>query len=145
MIDGVIPALNSRIAYWLQFLIDGRISLQFDNELEEKIERSPPDGDPFVYHAMSGGERRRLNLAVSQAFAHVMMLNSGTCPSLVFLDEVTTNIDQIGVVGVYNMIMELAKSRQVFITTHDGNLREMLDGCEVITIEKKRGRATLKN
>ena len=145
VIDGVIPALNSRIAYWLQFLIDGRISLQFDNELEEKIERSPPDGDPFVYHAMSGGERRRLNLAVSQAFAHVMMLNSGTCPSLVFLDEVTTNIDQIGVVGVYNMIMELAKSRQVFITTHDGNLREMLDGCEVITIEKKRGRATLKN
>jgi DNA repair exonuclease SbcCD ATPase subunit len=145
VIDGIIPALNSRVAYWLQFLIDGKISLKFDNELDEKIERSPSDGDPFVYHAMSGGERRRLNLAVSQAFAHVMMLNSGTCPSIVFLDEVTSNIDQIGVVGVYNMIMELAKDRQVFVTTHDGNLREMLDGCEVITIEKKCGRATLKN
>ena len=145
VIEGIIPALNSRVAYWLQFLIDGRISLKFDNELDEKIERNPSDGDPFVYHAMSGGERRRLNLAVSQAFAHVMMLNSGTCPSLVFLDEVTSNIDQIGVVGVYNMIMELAKDRQVFVTTHDGNLREMLDGCEVITIEKKGGRATLKN
>lgn len=145
VIDGVIPALNSRVAYWLQFLIDGKISLKFDNELDEKIERNPPDGDPFVYHAMSGGERRRLNLAVSQAFAHVMMLNSGTCPSLVFLDEVTSNIDQIGVVGVYNMITELAKDRQVLVTTHDSNLREMLDGCEVITIEKKDGRSTLKN
>jgi DNA repair exonuclease SbcCD ATPase subunit len=145
VIDGIIPALNARIAHWLQFLIDGRISLEFNNELEEKIERRPADGDPFVYHAMSGGERRRLNLAVSQAFAHVMMLSSGTCPSLVFLDEVTTNIDQMGVLGVYNMITELAKDRQVFITTHDHNLLEMLDGCEVITLEKKGGFTRLKN
>jgi len=144
IIDGIIPALNSRVAYWLQFLIDGKISLEFNNELEEKIERSPSDGDPFVYYAMSGGERRRLNLAVSQAFAHVMMLSSGMSPSLVFLDEVTTNIDQIGVVGVYNMIVELAKDRQVFITTHDQNLLEMLDGCELINLEKRKGFTHLK-
>lgn len=144
VIEGIIPALNSRIAYWLQFLIDGKIKLEFDNELEEKIQRNPSDGDPFVYYAMSGGERRRLNLAVSQAFAYVMMLNSGMCPSLVFLDEVTTNIDQIGVVGVYNMILELAKDRQVFITTHDQNLLEMLDGCELINLEKRKGFTTLK-
>lgn len=145
VIDGIIPALNSRIAHWLEFLIDGKISLRFNNELEETIERSPSDGDPFVYHAMSGGERRRLNLAVSQAFAHVMTLSSGTCPSLVFLDEVTTNIDQVGVIGVYNMIMELAKDRQVFVTTHDQNLLEMLDGCELLTLEKNGGFTRLKN
>lgn len=143
IIDGIIPALNSRIAYWLQFLIDGKITLEFDNQLEETISRNPSDGDPFVYHAMSGGERRRLNLAVSQAFAHVMMLNSGRSPSLVFLDEVTTNIDPIGVVGVYNMIMELAKERQVFITTHDQDLLDLLQGCENVTLEKKRGFTTL--
>lgn len=145
VIEGIIPALNSRVAYWLQFLIDGKISLEFNNELEEKIERNPSDGDPFVYYGMSGGEKRRLNLAVSQAFAHVMMLNSGTCPNVVFLDEVTTNIDQIGVIGVYNMIMELAKDRKVFITTHDQNLLEMLDGCELISLEKKNGFTRMKN
>jgi DNA repair exonuclease SbcCD ATPase subunit len=145
VIDGIIPALNARIAHWLQFLIDGKIALEFDNSLEESIQRNPSDGDPFVYHAMSGGERRRLNLAVSQAFAHVMMLNSGTYPSLVFLDEVTTNIDQMGVVGVYNMIMELAKDRQVFVTTHDQNLLDMLDGCQLLTLEKKGGFTRLKN
>lgn len=139
VIDGIIPALNSRVAYWLQYLIDGKIQLSFDNQLEETIGRNPTDGDPFVYHAMSGGERRRLNLAVSQAFAHVMMLNSGACPSLVFLDEVTTNIDPIGVVGIYNMIMELAKERQVFVTTHDQGLLEMLEGCETIALEKQNG------
>lgn len=144
IIDGIIPALNSRVAYWLQFLIDGKIKLEFNNELEEVIERNPSDGDPFIYYAMSGGERRRLNLAVSQAFAYVMMLSSGMCPSLVFLDEVTTNIDQIGVVGVYNMILELAKDRQVFITTHDQNLLYMLEGCELINLEKRKGFTSLK-
>lgn len=144
IIDGIIPALNSRIAYWMQFLIDGKIKLEFNNELEEIIQRNPSDGDPFVYHAMSGGERRRLNLAVSQAFAHVMMLNSGVCPSVVFLDEVTTNIDPIGVLGVYNMIVELAKDRQVFITTHDQNLLDLLEGCELINLEKKGGFTSLK-
>lgn len=145
VIEGIMPALNSRIAYWLQFLIDGKIKLEFNSELEETIERNPSDGDPFVYYGMSGGEKRRLNLAVSQAFAHVMMLNSGACPSVVFLDEVTTNIDQMGVVGVYNMIAELAKDRQVFVTTHDQNLLEMLDGCELINLEKRDGFTRLKN
>lgn len=144
IIDGIIPALNSKVAYWLQFLIDGKIKLEFNNELEEIIERNPSDGDPFVYHAMSGGERRRLNLAVSQAFSHVMMLSSGISPNLVFLDEVTTNIDPIGVYGVYNMIAELAKDRKVFVTTHDQNLLDMLEGCESIRLEKKNGFTKLK-
>lgn len=143
IVDGIIPALNSKIAYWLQFLIDGNIKLSFNEELKETIERNPSDGDPFVYYAMSGGERRRLNLAVSQAFAHVMMLNSGASPSLVFLDEVTTNIDPIGVQGVYNMIVELSKEKQVFVTTHDHDLLDLLSGAEVINLVKEGGNTVL--
>lgn len=139
VIDGIIPALNVRCNYWLQHLIDGRIQIHFDNQLEETIQRNPTDGDPFVYAAMSGGERRRLCLAVCNAFAYIMMLSSGRTTSCIFLDEVTTNIDPIGVVGVYNMIMEMAKDRQVFITTHDQGLLDMLEGCEVIKLQKKDG------
>ena len=138
-INGIVPALNSSVNYFLQFLIDGKIKLTFNGELEELIERNPADGDPFIYNAMSGGERRRLNLAVSQAFAHIMSLSSDTCPSLVFLDEVTTNIDPTGVVGVYQMITELSKEKQVFITTHDHDLIEMLTGCETIHLRKEDG------
>jgi DNA repair exonuclease SbcCD ATPase subunit len=138
-ICNILPALNSRISHWMQFLIDGKISLKFDGELNETIERSPPDGDPYVYYILSGGERRRLNLAVSQAFAYIMMLSSGISPSVVFLDEVTTNIDPIGVSGVYNMIIELAKEKQVFITTHDQELLTMLGENEVLFLRKKDG------
>jgi DNA repair exonuclease SbcCD ATPase subunit len=140
-----IPALNNNIAYWLQYLIDGKISLTFNDELEETIQRTPPDGDPFVYYVMSGGERRRLNLSVSQAFAHLMSISSDTTPSVVFLDEVTSNIDPMGVVGVFNMIKELAKTKQVFVTTHDELLIELLSGCQTIFLEKKDGYTKIVN
>lgn len=135
VIDGIIPALNSRVSYWLQILIDGKIELSFDNKLEEVITRS---GNPATYHNTSNGERRRINLAVSQAFAYVMMLNSGTCPSIVFLDEITGGgIDRAGIPGVYNMIFELAKERQVFVTSHNETLVGLLQGCENLTLKKR--------
>ena len=119
----------------MQYLIDGCIELTFDNKLKETITRN---GNPAKYYSTSNGERRRINLAVSQAFAYVMMLNSGTCPSLVFLDEITGGgIDRAGVVGVYNMIFELAKERQIFVTTHNENLITMLQGCESVTLQKE--------
>jgi DNA repair exonuclease SbcCD ATPase subunit len=139
IIDGIVPALNSKVNHWLQFLIDGKIRMKFNNELEETIERNPADGDAFVYHAMSGGERRRVNLAVSQSFAHMMTLSYGSSPSFVFLDEVSTNVDPIGVQGIYNMIVELAKDKKVFITTHDHDLLSLLAGCECINLVKKDG------
>ncbi len=139
IIDGILPALNARINYWLQFLIDNKITLMFDNKFEVTIERNPPDGDPFVYNATSGGERRRINLAISQAFAHVMMLSAGACPSIISLDEVALNVDVPGVHGIYKMICELAKDRQVLVTTHDPNLNDLLNSCDLITVIKKDG------
>lgn len=139
VIDGIIPELNRRIAYWLQFLIDNKITLTFDNELNETIERNPPDGDPYVYYALSAGQRRRLNLAVSQAFADIMMISTGSVPSLVFLDEVTTNIDPCGVVGIHNMIRQLAEDKQVFITTHNPRLVRMFEDAYFIRLVHENG------
>jgi DNA repair exonuclease SbcCD ATPase subunit len=141
LIEKVIPALNSRIAYWLQYLIDSKIQLSFDNELNETITRNGVEAE---YPAMSNGEKRRINLAVSQAFAYVMMIDSGRCPSLVFLDEITGGgIDTAGVTGIYNMIYELAKERQVLVTTHNQALLHMLEGCETIKLVKNGDITTL--
>lgn len=135
VVEGIIPALNSRIAYWMQHLYDGQIELSFDNELVETIYRN---GVPAYYPALSNGEKQRVNLAVSQSFAYVMMLNFGSCPSLVFLDEITGGgIDQAGISGVFNMICELAKERQVFVTTHNEYLLNMLEGYEEIHLLKE--------
>ena len=139
VIDGIIPDLNNRINYWLQFLIDNTVTLNFDNEFQEKIERNPPDGDPYIYYAMSTGQRRRLNLSVGHSFAYITELSAEALPSLIFLDEVTTNVDPLGVQGIYNMICELATDKQVFITTHDPDLVRMLQGVSVINLIHENG------
>ncbi len=135
VIDGIIPTLNSQLDYWLQFLIDNKIKLSFDNELNETIDRYPFNGRPYVYHALSGGQRRRLILTVAAAWAYVTTLNSGASPSIIFLDEVTMNMDVIGVQGIYRMICELAKEKQVFVIDHNESLLEMLQGCDTIYLE----------
>jgi DNA repair exonuclease SbcCD ATPase subunit len=144
VVEGIIPELNNRINYWMQFLIDNKISVKFDNQLAETIERSPPSGDPYSYHAMSAGQKRRINLAISQSFAHIMAISSGSIPSLVFLDEVSTNIDFLGVHGIYNMICELSEDKQVFITTHDAELLRLLEGCDVINLVHEDGYTLLQ-
>jgi DNA repair exonuclease SbcCD ATPase subunit len=134
IIDGIVPSLNNRVDYWMQFLLNNKLKVKFDNQLDATIERNPPNGDPFTYNAMCGGERRRIDLAISQAFAHVLMLSSGTNPSLVFLDEIGTNIDQKGIANIYNMITQLSNEKQVFVITHDANLLDMLKGADTIVI-----------
>ena len=135
VVEGIIPALNTRVAYWMQHLYDGNLELKFDNELEAAIKRR---GTPVEYKAMSMGEKQRINLSVPHSFSYIQTLNCGTCPSLIFLDEVTGGgIDKVGVDGVFNMICELAKERQVFVTTHNEYLLNLLDGCEEITVVKE--------
>jgi predicted ATPase len=42
------------------------------------------------------------------------------------------------------MILELAQDRQVFITTHDQGLLQMLEGCEVLDLIHENGFTTIK-
>lgn len=139
VIDGIIPSMNNRLSYWLQFLVNGKIKLTLDNQLNETVDRYPFDGKPYVYSGLSNGQRRRLMLALGQSFAYVMTVNSGTTLSALFLDEVTMNMDSVGVEGVYRMICELSKNRQVFVIDHNENLLRLLDGCETIHLEMQNG------
>ena len=72
------------------------------------------------------------------------MLTTNTCPSICFLDEVTTNIDPVGVQGIYNMICELSEHRQIFITTHDTDLLNMLSGCDTLNLKMENAVSKLE-
>ena len=61
-----------------------------------------------------------------------------------FLDEVTTNIDPIGVNNIYHMICELAEDRQIFITTHDNDLLSMLSGSDILNLRMENGISRLE-
>lgn len=144
VIDGIVPALNENLAYWLGILINNNLRIKFDNQFEDYIDKVPEESQ-LSYFAISGGQKRRINLALSQAFAHIMSLNTGRYLNLVFLDEVTSNIDKSGAEAIYQMIVELAQDKRVFITTHDQNLLEYLKGCETLNLVMKNGETKLEN
>lgn len=141
IIEGILPALNSRIAFWMDFLMGGYLEIKFDKNLNATIKSKYGDHD---YFAICGGERKRINLAISQAFSYVMMLSSGTFPSLVFLDEISDSIDQQGIKHIYKMICELSSEKQVLVITHNTKLKEMLKGMGSIRLIKKNGCTTKK-
>jgi DNA repair exonuclease SbcCD ATPase subunit len=145
VISEITPALNGKINYWLQFLLDNKIHISFNNQLEERIEKFHGGDSPFVYNSLSGGEHQRIDLAISFAFANIMTLTSGTCPSIVMLDEVGTNLDRPGVYAVYKTICELAKDRQVLITTHHPELQELLSAHDIIEVVMEKGFTTIRN
>lgn len=139
LLEERIPALNSRMNFWLQILIDNRLKIYFDRDLNETIRKIPDDSRKFIYNSLSGGELSRIDLSISQAFAYVTMLSSGACPSIIALDEVGANFDRPGIVAIYRMICELSKDRQVLVITHDPNLLELLSNCDTITAVMKNG------
>ncbi len=146
IIDSIIPSLNSRINYWLGCLMEGKIQLHFNNQLEEKIERIPIDKDPFVYNSLSGGEVSRISLAIAQSFSHIIMMSAGICPSLIILDEVGRDLDRQGILSVYNMITEISKERQVLVITHDPDLLSLLENnCDTINVIKQNGITRIQN
>ena len=144
VINEIVPALNSKLDYWLQILVDNKLLIKFDDALNETITKHPDNDKELIYAVLSNGQKRRINLAVTQAFAHVMMLSHGVNPNIIFLDEISTNIDSIGIQAIYNMICELSKNKKVFVTTHDQDLISMLSGCQEITLELKNGESLLK-
>lgn len=143
VIDGIIPPLNESIDFWLETLIDGNYKLTLDNELTEHLTIGNVE---TKYHALSNGEKTRCNLAISQGWGYVGTLSAGKIPSIAFLDEITGGgIDVAGVKGIYRMIMELSKDRQVLLTTHNQTLIDMLQGHETLTVVKENGISFLEN
>lgn len=143
ILKNIVDLLNDRVNYFLNILIDGKISVHFDEQLQETIFRNE---QPASYASLSKGEARRVNLAVSQALADIMMANAGVIPNLVFFDEITGGcIDRAGIPGVYQLVKLVSQNRKVFVTTHNENMLELLSGEQVIRVEKRNGKSLLSS
>ena len=70
-------------------------------------------------YALSGGERRRVEIARALA----------TRPKLILLDEPFAGIDPIAVIDIQNIIAEL-KAKNIGILISDHNVRETLGVCD---------------
>jgi DNA repair exonuclease SbcCD ATPase subunit len=136
IINNVLEYFNERCNYYLSYLTNSKYSVEFDEELTEKIETS---GRLLPYISMSGGEKRKVNLAILLALKDLLLLTDKSHIDLLFFDEVAENIDENGVHGLYQLLAEIKQNKTIFIITHNKHLKTLLDSSKRITIIKHKG------
>lgn len=128
--------LNEKCNYYLGYLTQGQISLTFNDELVEEIEVG---GEKRHYISLSGGEKRKVNLAVMLALQSILSVSNGTESNVLFFDEVAENLDEHGIKGLTDLLYELRKEKTVFVITHNPHLASYMESHKKITIVKKNG------
>jgi DNA repair exonuclease SbcCD ATPase subunit len=141
IVDQIIPTLNEQIEYWMQIMYQGSISVQFDKYLNVTMYNNSSKNQ-MVFGQGSGGERRRIDIAIMLAFRQIMKLTTGKDPNIVFFDEVAENLDEEGVYRLYDALLDISKSSHVYVITHNPLLTSLLERHHKMELVKKDG-ATL--
>lgn len=129
-LDGIQAVAN----LWLERICGEGLSLVLKPYSEKKSGKGVTDSISLVitgagggdYLGASGGQRRRLDVALLLALAEVARAAAGNEPGTCFFDEVFDALDADGRAAVADALRELAQDRAVFVITHDEELARSL-------------------
>ena len=136
IIKNILDYLNNRVNYYTSFLTDSKYSLYFDEELNEKV---VTEDQVIQYISLSGGEKRKINLAVMMALKDLLLLTDKNQSNILFLDEIAENLDEEGINGLYSLLQEIKKDKLIFIITHNKYLKTLLHSAPRLSIIKSKG------
>lgn len=135
IIRNILNYLNNSVNYYLSYLTNSSFSLEFDDELTEIITHN----DKIIHYiSLSGGEKRKINLAVMLGLQRIVFLTSKEKCNFILFDEVAENIDPTGLEGLAKLFHDLKKDRTVFVITHNKELEALLNTSNSITIVKEK-------
>jgi DNA repair exonuclease SbcCD ATPase subunit len=78
------------------------------------------------YNGCSGGERRRIDVALLIALNEIRSHSYGLKPTSLFFDEAMYVLDSVGLESVSNVLTEISQDRCVFVITHKPEFIEFL-------------------
>jgi len=84
-------------------------------------------GHAGAYKACSGGERRRVDVALLLALAEVRAASAGSIPGTLWFDEVFDTLDGDGIAAVSEALRDVARDRCVVLVTHSDELADEVD------------------
>lgn len=150
ILDSVTKVINRYIAEYLLDLSDGRIMASFDTvnklksgEWKEKFRLNINNMDGGAsYATLSGGAKKRVDLAVALAVSRFKRSLSNKELELLILDESTSGIDNYWTTKVLEMLVEKFRGYSVFFVTHQEVEEFWFD--KVITVRKRNGETLLE-
>lgn len=140
-IRNILDYLNFKTNEYLSLLTNNQFVITFNEELEEIITNN---GRKLSYISLSGGEKRKINLSVMLALQSLLGHTSKEQSNIIFFDEIAENMDEDGCVGVLNLLKSLKEEdKTIFLITHNAHLKSLLDGCQILKVEKKNGESRI--
>ena len=146
MLDKVVPFINERLNHYLTILTDGGITARFNTVKQLSSGEYRDDFNLEImnkkasetYEGNSGGERRRVDLAVALAFNDFISARSGKRLNILLLDEVFEGVDAEGLYYVIKVLEDLARRKSsVFVITHRDELKSYFN--DEILVQRKDG------
>ena len=145
IIRNILDYFNLRTNEYISLLTNGQFSLEFNDELSESIFNNNVE---TRYISLSGGEKRKVNLAIMLSLQDLSSKISRTDCNLLFFDEVCDNIDNPGILAVNNLLRTLETQnpeKKVLVITHNNYLQELLGDTQAITVRKHKGISKINN
>lgn len=146
LIDQAVPFLNEKINQYLGTLTGSTINAVISTQKELTTGDKSDKIDLVVdnkagagsYGALSAGEKRRVDIAISLALQDLVMGKSDLQINTLYYDEVFENLDEVGCENTIELLKartDLASS--IYVITHNEKLKSLFNN--VITVIKEDG------
>jgi DNA repair exonuclease SbcCD ATPase subunit len=141
IIRNVLEYFNERCNSYLSTLTKGNFVIKFDDTLTETIYNRDVEAH---YHSLSGGEKKRMSLAVLLGLNDLLLLTGKDRSNVVFFDEVAESLDPEAVKGLIEVIHQVSKHKKLFLITHNEYLTSLLEEySETLTVSKRNNLTTI--
>lgn len=136
IIRNILDFFNSRSNYYLTSLSKGKFIIEFDDSLNETIFN---EGESSFFDSMSGGEKKRVSLAVMLALNDLLLLTGKERSNLIFFDEVADTLDGQGVVSLFEVLNNISKEKKILVITHNDEFISLLQNeADNFYVEKRK-------
>jgi DNA repair exonuclease SbcCD ATPase subunit len=145
-ISKLLTYVNHRIAYYMQIMSSGAMGMELYQKAHGKgskiqVDLRTPGG---TYVASSGGERRRVDLAVFLGLFDLLQMSSGIHFNVLVCDEIMDGLSPAGVRKLASVFREKAdEGMAVYVISHNPAVQQVCQFDTVQTIERRGGRANL--
>lgn len=145
LLENIIPFLNTQVNKYLSNLSEGTV-VEFSNS---KLLKSGKLSEGFTidvfvgerkvdYFSASGGERKRIDIAIVLAIQDLLAVRSSKGINIVFMDEVFDALDITGAENVVSLLADMNKSKgSIFLITHNNDFKTYFSN--ILTVVKKDG------
>lgn len=144
IINKLLDVLNTKLNYYLKRL-DSPCTCLFNDQFEETIVNL--NNKECSYFNFSGGERKRIDLAILFMFQDILRFYSNTFFSLSMYDELFDSaIDESGIEKVIEILRERVdnNNESVYIVSHNkSSLKNSFNN--VLHLQKKKGKTSISS